>query len=397
MSTKALVWIGVLLLAAASVAAVALPRPGPAKALVIGPVRALEPDAEADLPPLVDAWAPPATIQRPALVYDHFETIGRADGLPSERVTTVLVEGETLYVGTDQGLAIRQDGAWTTWTPANGLAHRYVTSLARDPRTGDLWISTLKGLSRLAGGVVRTYKQTNSGLMNDVVYHVVVADGLVVAATAAGTSVLDVRAGTWAVYDHENSIMHEPWCYAVAAGRQHLWIGVWGGGIVELDRRTGRWREYLDPDGEMELDLLRDDGPIHDVTSFVAYDAGVLWQATYFGLARYDGRQWRSYLKADTGLPGDFINHVAARGHTAWIASDEGFGVFDGETCVAYRRQEDGTCEVRVRRAGGEAKTHTLPTAPADNYVLWAQGGQDEVWLATGAGLTHGTATGGAR
>ena len=88
---------------------------------------------------------------------------------------------------------------------------------------------------------------------------------------------------------------------------------------------------------------------------------------------------------------------MAARGHTAWIASDEGFGVFDGETCVAYRRQEDGTCEVRVRRAGGEAETHTLPTAPADNYVLWAQGGQDEVWLATGAGLTHGTATGGAR
>ncbi len=320
----------------------------------------------------------------------EIETLGVKDGLPSERVTCLLVEGETLNVGTDRGMAVRRDGTWTTYTPADGLGHRYVTSLARDDRTGDLWVSTLRGLSRLSGATFHTFLQTNSGLMNDVVYHVVVRDGLVWAATGAGTSCYDPKADAWSVYDHENSIMHEPWCYAIALGPQRTWVGVWGGGIVELDHGTNHWREYRDPDGEMELDLLRDDGPIHDVTSFVAFDAGVLWQSTYFGLARYDGRRWRSYLASDTGLPGDFINHVSCRGHTAWIASDQGFGVFDGETCVSYRRNEADGCDVITWRDGKEVARKSLPTAHAHDYVLWAQGSQDDVWLATGHGLSHG-------
>jgi ligand-binding sensor domain-containing protein len=142
----------------------------------------------------------------------------------------------------------------------------------------------------------------------------------------------------------------------------------------------------------MELDALRDDGPIHDVTSFVAYDAGVLWQATYFGISRYDGRRWRTFTAADTGLPGDFVNHVSARGHTAWVATDQGFAVFDGTTCVAYRRAPQGGCDVRVYVDGEETERETLPTAHAHDYVLWAHGDDDEVWLATGHGLSHGIA-----
>ncbi len=340
----------------------------------------------------VNPWLPPGAVPASAIFYERFETITTADGLPSDRVTCVLVEGERLWAGTDKGLAVREQGAWRTLTPAKGLAHGYVTSVARDDVAGDLWISTLGGLSRLTGEHLQTYTQRNSGLMNDVVYHVVAGDGLVWAATAAGTSCYDVRAGTWALYDHENSIMHEPGCYAAALGPGRTWIGVWGGGIVERDRATGRWRAYRDPDGEMEIDLMRDDGPIHDVTSFIAYDAGVLWQSTYFGLSRYDGRRWRSYLQEDTGLPGDFINHVTARGHTAWLSTDQGLGVFDGSTCVTYRRRDDGACDVLVTRDGKLAEQRTLSTAPAHNYILWAYAGPRDVWLATGKGLTHGIA-----
>ena len=31
-------------------------------------------------------------------------------------------------------------------------------------------------------------------------------------------------------------------------------------------------------------------------------------------------------------------------------------------------------------------------TAPADDYVLWTQGGESDVWIATGRGLSHGIA-----
>jgi ligand-binding sensor domain-containing protein len=345
-------------------------------------------------PPTVadDPWTPPAVVERPALFYDRFETIGRADGLPSDRVTCVAADGDVLAVGTEDGLAVRRAGAWTVWREKDGLAHRYVTSVSRDAATGDLWIGTLRGLSRLTGATMRSYHQTDSGLPNDVVYHAVVDGGLVWVATAAGAGCLDVKSGAWSVFDVKNSIMHEPWCYGVAVGPRRAWIAVWGGGVVELDRRSGLWKEYRDPDGEMEIDLIRDDGPIHDVSSFVAYDAGVLWQSTYFGLSRYDGRRWNTFTAADTGLPGDFIHQVSARGRTAWLATDQGFGVFDGETCVSYKRAKDGGCDVRVSRGGKEIERRSLATAPADDFVLWAQGGPRDVWLATGRGLSHGVA-----
>jgi ligand-binding sensor domain-containing protein len=354
---------------------------------------ATEGAAEAVVVPTAgDPWAAPSEPRRAALIYDRFETLTVDDGLPSNKVTTVLAVGDDLWVGTDHGLALRRDGAWRTWSEEQGLGHRYVTSLALDPRTGDLWVSTLAGLSRLSGGAVRNYTQLNSGLMNDVVYQVVTDGGLIWAATAAGTSALDPTTGSWVLYDHENSIMHEPWCYSIALGPARTWVGIWGGGVAELDRTTGHWREYRDPDHEMEIDLLRDDGPIHEVTSFVAWDEGLLWQATYFGLSRYDGRRWRTYRRDDTGLPGDFINHVAARGRTAFLGTDEGFGVLDGETAVTYKATEDGGCDVTVYRDGELIEERHLPTGPGDNYVLWTHPEEDQVWIATAHGLSRGIA-----
>jgi ligand-binding sensor domain-containing protein len=357
-----------------------------------GPATTAEVETPPAAPAAGDPWAEPAEPRRAALFYDRFETLTVEDGLPSNKVTTVLAAGDDLWVGTDHGLALRRDGSWSSWTEEDGLGHRYVTSLALDPVTGDLWAATLAGLSRLSGGAIRTYTQLDSGLMNDVVYQVVADGDLVWAATAAGTSVLDPRSGSWVLYDHENSIMHEPWCYSIALGPARTWVGIWGGGVAELDRSTGRWRQYNDPDKEMEVDLLRDDGPIHEVTSFVAWDAGLLWQATYFGLSRYDGRRWRTFRKDDTGLPGDFINHVAARGRKAFLGTDEGFGVLDGETAVTYKATENGGSEVTVYRDGELVETRHLATGPGDNYVLWTDPREDEVWIATASGLSRGIA-----
>ena len=355
--------------------------------------RAGEPRPARDVTPALDPWGAPDAYTQSVILYHHFETLGVEDGLPSERITSVIAEGDDLYVGTDAGLAIRRGGVWSVLSEESGLAHRYVTAVARDAATDTTWVATLRGISRVSGGDVRTYTQLSSGLINDVVYHILVDGDLVWCATAAGTSVLDTRSGSWTLYNHENSIMHEPWCYAIATGPQRTWVALWGGGIVELDRRDGGWREYRDPDGEMELDLLADDGPIHEVTSFIAYDQGLLWQATYFGMARFDGRRWRSFTQAESGLPGDFVAHIASRGDACWIGSDEGFGVLRGDTCVSYSRQPDGTCTVTIVTDGEVTGTRTLATAPGDDYVLWIYPRESDVWIATGHGLTHGTAT----
>jgi hypothetical protein len=338
----------------------------------------MEAKAPARAPEPVDPWAAPSEVEQPALVYDRFETITVEDGLPSESVRCVLAEGETLSVGTERGLAIRRDGAWTTYGPAEGLAHHHVHALARDERTGNLWIATWGGLSRLSGASVRTFTPANSGLVHDVVLHVAVHEGLVWAATAKGLNCYDPGTDTWIVYEAGDEALPGPHCGAVAFGPGRAWIGVWEHGIAELDLAADRWRVHRD---------LVDDG-----TLSVAYDAGVLWQATRAGLGRFDGRRWRSYLPSDMGLQGNLLHHVACRGHTAWVASPWGFMVLDGETCVSYRRNDDEGCDVVTWRGGDEVARRTLDTAPPDDEVRWVQGGPNEVWVATAGGLAHGIA-----
>lgn len=345
-----------------------------------------------------DPWAVPADVAPPVLYFDRWETLTTKDGLPSDRISTVLAEGDDLYVGTENGFAARRAGRWATWGKAEGLPHGFVTSVARHRDADVTWLGTLRGLVRIAGGKVDVFSQKTSGLANDVVYHVRADGPLLWCATAAGISVLDTRTGSWSLFDHENSIMAEPWCYGVATGPERVWFAVWAGGIVELNRRTGAFREYRDPDGELEIDLLKDDGALHEVSSFTSYDAGMLWQTTYFGLARYDGHRWRSWGAKDEGLPGDFVVHVAARGRTGYIATDQGFGVVDGVTgtCVSYRRTPDGRCIVRTTKNGKETadrvSERTSGTAPASDFATWVAPVEGGVWVATGAGLSRGFA-----
>lgn len=353
-------------------------------------VFAAEAPATSSVTPLADPWAHDAVAPPAWIDIDRFETIGTAEGLPWERTTSVVAEGDDLFVGAEEGLAERRGGVWRTWTVKDGLPHAYVTSVARDAAADVTWAATLRGVARIAGGSVETFTQRSSGLLNDVVYHVVVESPRVWFGTASGTSVLDTRTGAWSAFDHENSIMHEPWSYAVALGPERAWVAIWGGGIVELDRRRGAWKEYLDPDGEMEIDLLADDGPVHDVSSFVAYGGGYLWQATYFGVSRYDGRRWTTYTAKDRGLPGDFVTHVAARGDACWISSDQGLGAIQGDRVISYLRQPDGTSRVRVWRGGSEVDVRTLATAPADDVVQWTFPRDGDVWIATSRGLSRG-------
>ncbi len=312
--------------------------------------------AAAEPTPVPD-WDP-----RPLTRWDSFTA---SDGLPDNKVLAVRADGDSIWAGTEKGLARYQDGKWTTFGVREGLPHAVVLSLDVCPQTGDLWIGTMGGLARFSAGRIDAFRQTTSGLSNDFVNDVECDpdEPHVWAATAMGASRLDLRSGAWTVFTEENTPMREPWTYSVAIDKSQVWIGAWGAGVLEMDKTSGRWREYHDPDEEMEIDLLRDDGPVHDVTSSVDFRAGVLWQASYFGLARYEGRHWRSYFKEDSPLVSNFINFVRARGRVAWLATDDGLSATDGERWATY------------------LKSH---------FVLGVDFRDDEVWAATENGLLRG-------
>lgn len=335
-----------------------------------------------------------ATAPLPFPVVTRFENFGEKDGLPSHKITYALKTSDgRLWLGTTNGVCLREaDGRFRSYGVAEGLSHPMVLSMAEDPGTGDLWIATMQGLSRFSGGKFTVFTQTNSGLPNNVVYAVAVINDTVWAATAAGAGAYHLKTKSWNIYDQNNTVMEEPWCYAVTAGEGLVYIGVWAGGVVEHDPRTGSFKAYRDADGDFQFQLMPNSGPIADITSWVAFGDGILWQATYFGLSRYDTREatWRTWVQDKTPLVSSFINTIYARGRVAWIATDRGVSVTDGTTWVNYVVDEHGGGAVRTYRPGAEPETQPMATALADGFVMAIWADDHEAWFATANGLSRG-------
>ena len=325
--------------------------------------------------------------------YDDWKTYTAADGLPSNKVFCVLGTDDAVWAGTDHGLARYRDGVWRAFTPKDGLAHDAVLCLAEDPVTGDLWIGTMGGLNRYSAGRFEEFTQLNSGLANDVIYGVTVHRGAVWAATAAGASRYEPALDRWTIFDETNTSMHEIWCYSVSSTEDAVYVGVWGGGLLEYRTAQDRWKRYVDPDGEMELDLFLDDGLIHDIISSVSCDAeDRIWIATYFGLSTYDGRSWKNFMEHDSPLLSNFINYAATRGSECWIATDNGLNVSDRETWWTYQRDpKTGKCAVTwTPGAGADEETFEVETSFPHNYILGIGFQGDEVWIATEEGVARG-------
>jgi ligand-binding sensor domain-containing protein len=322
----------------------------------------------------------------------RFENFTTANGLPDNHVFAVLVDGDRIWAGTENGLGLYENGKWTTYTTKDGLAHRAVLSLALDKRTGDVWAGTMAGLSRVSGGRIDTYTQLNSGLSNDVVYGVSVEGENVWVATAAGANRLDLRTGQWSLYNERNTPMREIWVYGVSAAADKVYFAVWGSGLLEYTQKTGRWDMYEDPDNENELVLFKDQGLIHEIVSSVSYVDNIVWASTYFGDSRYDGRYWHNFLTKDSGLPSNFTNFVkGVDANHAWFCTDKGLAYFDGANWAVYRPSlATGKPEMTVRDAQGHVAQVPVTTAPAHNYILGIDFEGSDIWVATARGLSHG-------
>jgi ligand-binding sensor domain-containing protein len=328
----------------------------------------------------------------PAMPQFRFENFTTANGLPDDHVFSVLVDGDRIWAGTENGLGLYENHQWKTFSTKDGLAHRAVLSLALDKRTGDVWAGTMGGLSRISGGRIDTYTQLNSGLSNDVVYGVSVEGENVWVATAAGGCKLDLHTGQWSLFNERNTPMIEIWVYGVAATPTKVYYAVWGSGVLEYDQQKKIWDKYEDPDGENEIVLFKDQGLIHEITTSVSYVDNILWVATYFGDSRYDGRYWHNFLTKDSGLPSNFTNVVkGVDAKRAWFGTDKGLAYYDGVNWAVYRPAlATGKPEMTVRDAKGQISSVAVSTAPAHNYVLGIDFQGSDIWVATAKGLSHG-------
>lgn len=334
----------------------------------------------------------PALAAPPNMPMFRWENFTTADGLPNNHVYCVLVDGNRIWAGTDNGLGVLENGKWKIFRPEDGLAHQAVLSLALDKNSGDVWAGTMGGLSRVSPGRIDTFTQLNSGLSNDIVYGVGVYGDYVWTATAAGASRYNTRTHQWSLFNERNTPMFEIWVYSVSPAADKVYYAVWGGGVLEYDVKTEHWKDYNDPDGETELVLFKDQGLIHEITTSVSYVNKILWVSTYFGASRYDGRNWHNFLTKDSGMPSNFTSQVkGVDGDHAWFSTDKGLAYYDGTNWAVYRpAMETHKPEMLVRDADGNVMPVAVTTAPAHNYILGVDFQGDDVWVATAEGLSHG-------
>jgi ligand-binding sensor domain-containing protein len=330
----------------------------------------------------------------PMFRWDNFTS---ANGLPDNHVYCVLVDGNRIWAGTDNGLGLYENDTWKIFRPnpdakEHSLAHQAVLSLALDKNTGDVWAGTMGGLSRISAGRIDTYTQLNSGLSNDIVYGVGVQGDFLWTATAAGASRLNTHTGQWSLYNAANTPMYEIWTYSVSPAEDKVYYAVWGGGVLEYNQKTERWKDYNDPDGETEMVVMKDQGLIHEITTSVSYVDKILWVATYFGASRYDGRYWHNFLTKDSGLPSNFLNQIKGiDADRAWFSTDKGLAYYDGTNWAVYRPALDThKPEMLVRDASGNEKKIAVQSAPSHNYILGVDFQGDDLWVATAHGLSHG-------
>jgi ligand-binding sensor domain-containing protein len=335
-----------------------------------------------------------AVIASDGLPRFRWESFTTANGLPNNRVYCVAVDGPRVWAGTDDGLGLYEGGKWRVFRPSDGLVHRAVLSIAVDKRTHEVWIGTMGGLSRYSAGRFDNFTQLNSGLSNDVVYGVAVQGDFVWTATAAGASRLNARTGQWTLYNERNTPMYEIWTYAVSPGNDKVYYAVWGGGLLEYDVKTERWKDYNDPDLETEIVLFKDQGLIHEITTSVSYveKEKIVWVATYFGASRYDGRNWRNFLEKDSGLPSNFMSQVkGVDGRRAWFSTDKGLAFLDGDRWIVYRPSlTTGRPEVVLRDAQGKTAREDAESAPAHHYIFGVDFQGQDVWVATAKGISRG-------
>jgi hypothetical protein len=186
--------------------------------------------------------------------------------------------------------------------------------------------------------------------------------------------------------------MEEIWNYSVSVDQGKVYLGVWGSGCLEYDLKTAHWKEYLDPDGEMEIDLYRDDGIVHVIVTGASHVEDALWISTYFGNCRYDGRHWRGFYANETGIPSDFANVAKGRSSAeGWFGTDKGLGVvadFFTDTYVAYTRDPRTLRgKAQVFRRGKLLKTVDMDRAVPHNYVINIDFDGNDAWVATAKGL----------
>ncbi|MBE7411035.1 MAG: hypothetical protein L6Q54_11090 [Leptospiraceae bacterium] len=283
--------------------------------------------------------------------------ITESNGLPEETVTSIKFDNDDIWIGTFiSGLVryTRSSGKFVVFTTEDGLLSNEVRDILID---GDyVWVSTLEGVTRFTkkdskfktyfknssdknfrlqrvyqddrylyfgslGGGVKKYDKINqemtvlgesSPLKSDLVPSIHGDDNRIVFSTlGAGVVLYDKKSNTYKSFTKENGLSGNDVRDAILDGR-FIWAGIHGKGLNKIDIETGKV-EFLGNDEKLNLTY-----PV-----CIAKRGSEIWVGTVDGglrIFRQEKNEWEKYTVVN-GLISNDINHIEFEGDYVWVGT----------------------------------------------------------------------------
>ena len=144
------------------------------------------------------------------------------DGIVSNKVFSLAVDGEVLWIGTGSGLTRfnTASGEWKSYTTADGLADDIINKVTVTDK--HVWLATRSGLSRLdkKKGTVKNFGKAD-GLPSSNVVDVVLFRGRVWVATSDGVGKYE---GRWKIVGEKDGLPVSK-VNCIAAQKDYIWFG----------------------------------------------------------------------------------------------------------------------------------------------------------------------------
>jgi len=304
--------------------------------------------------------------------------------LPSDYVVggVVIDTNNNVWVGTDAGVAKFDGATWTVYTTADGLPVDIISCIAVDKITNNVWIGT------------------------------------------DGDGVAKYDGSTWTKYTFADGLCDNGIHYIAGDPDGSIWFGSWGAGVSKLNGTT--WTTYTDADG-----LPSDAGAQASIYYIYVDASNNKWFGTDLGLVKYNNTAFSTINQTTTpDLRSNYITSVAVDGsNNRWLGvSAKGIAKLNStDSWVANYDTINGIYGLNAGKKGNHSYEdlefdsqgnlwiggHTpygalmvgaitkfnpatetgVSYATADGLVneqifSIAIDGNDDVWIATGAGLS---------
>jgi len=244
------------------------------------------------------------------------EQVNNTLKISSNTIWTILPAQNEIWFGTNENGILRfMNQKVTSINTSNGLLKNQVISIFKD-REEDIWVSSGDG------GICR--------FLGDRFYQITKKEGLT----------------------DEN-------VYSIAiSSKDETWIGTYGGGLFRLTTREG-------------LDIFKNytvkDGLPDNVINSLALDLhDNLWIATPGGIARFDGKSFKTFNERKNGLINNDVNTIFVdKDDIVWCGTKKGISIYDG---IGFKN----------------SKEHYLPNGEVQTII---QDKSSNIWCGTLGGL----------